>query len=184
MVAAGTRSTPDGPGWTSPRSRPGSEVVPRIGTDRVCGTAAGIAPRLTHSTTPRRPASSTMAPDSACQRSSGSGPAMTSRSRSATRARRIVSSGQVELGQPAVDDLERRAPGAIIEQLVRVERRHDRSLLAEELGERDGGGVAGIDPAIERADECRCDEVARIAGTPRGGQRVQAHARRIVGGPP
>ena len=43
-AAAGTRSSPAGPGWTSPRSRPGSDVVPRIGTSRVCGTAAGIAP--------------------------------------------------------------------------------------------------------------------------------------------
>ena len=43
---------------TSPRSRPGAASVPMIGTGRVCGTAAGIAPRLIHWTTPSRPARS------------------------------------------------------------------------------------------------------------------------------
>ena len=55
----GTRRSPVGPGWTSPRRRPGREAVPRIGTDRVWGTAAGIAPMLIHSTTPSVRASST-----------------------------------------------------------------------------------------------------------------------------
>ena len=36
------------------------DAVPRIGTGRVCGTAAGIAPRLIHSRTPSRCASSTI----------------------------------------------------------------------------------------------------------------------------
>ena len=48
-AAAGTRRMPAGPGRTSPRRRPGCDVVPMIGTARVWGTAAGIAPRLIHS---------------------------------------------------------------------------------------------------------------------------------------
>ena len=45
---------------TSPRNSPGEASVPMIGTGRVCGTAAGMAPRLIHWTTPKRAASSTM----------------------------------------------------------------------------------------------------------------------------
>jgi hypothetical protein len=48
-----------GSGEISPRSRPGDASVPRIGTGRVCGTAAGIAPRLIHSTTSSARTSST-----------------------------------------------------------------------------------------------------------------------------
>ena len=55
----GRAACPPGRPMTSPRSRPGADSVPRIGTGRVCGTAAGIAPRLIHSATPRRPARST-----------------------------------------------------------------------------------------------------------------------------
>ena len=66
--AAGTRSTPAGPGWMPPFSIPASDSVPRIGTGRVWGTAAGIAPRLIHSDTPRRFASSTMSVESSCHR--------------------------------------------------------------------------------------------------------------------
>ena len=39
-----------------------------MGTARVWGTAAGMAPRLIHSATPKWRASSTAAADMACQR--------------------------------------------------------------------------------------------------------------------
>ena len=54
MSADGTRSVPAGPAMTSPRRRPGRASVPMIGTARVWGTAAGMAPRLIHSFTPSR----------------------------------------------------------------------------------------------------------------------------------
>ena len=66
--ADGTRSVPAGPAETVPRSRPGVASVPMIGTARVCGTAAGIAPRLIHSTTPSRRVSSITSVVSARQR--------------------------------------------------------------------------------------------------------------------
>ena len=68
MAADGTRSRPSGPAATLPRSSPGREAVPRIGTARVWGTAAGMAPRLIHSTTPKWRASSTAPLAIACQR--------------------------------------------------------------------------------------------------------------------
>ena len=46
--ADGTRNVPSGPAMTSPRNSPGAASVPMIGTGRVCGTAAGMAPRLIH----------------------------------------------------------------------------------------------------------------------------------------
>ncbi len=64
-----------------------------IGTGRVCGTAAGIAPRLIHSVTPRARASATVSAASASQRRSGSAPYITSRSRSPTRTCRTASCG-------------------------------------------------------------------------------------------
>ena len=51
---------PGRPGGDVAAQEAGRASVPRIGTGRVCGTAAGIAPRLIHSTTPNRRASSTM----------------------------------------------------------------------------------------------------------------------------
>ena len=66
--ADGTRSVPAGPAATSPRRSPGVASVPMIGTWRVCGTAAGIAPRLIHWATPSRPASSITSAVNARQR--------------------------------------------------------------------------------------------------------------------
>ena len=58
------------PGRPRPR-RAAARAMPRcpmIGTWRVCGTAAGIAPRLIHCTTPSRPASSITSAVNFCQR--------------------------------------------------------------------------------------------------------------------
>ena len=57
-AAAGTRRTPPGPCCSPSRSDASVEAVANTGTGRVCGTAAGIAPRLIHSTTPSLRASS------------------------------------------------------------------------------------------------------------------------------
>ncbi len=73
-AADGTRSSPGGPCCSPSFSKPGAEAVARTGTGRVCATAAGIAPRLTHSTTPSLTASSMIASPSSRQRKSGSGP--------------------------------------------------------------------------------------------------------------
>ena len=80
--------------------------------------------------------------------------------------------GPGQLGEPAVDDLERGPAGAVVEERVRVEGRDDRG-LAGDLLERGRGRGAGIDPAVERGEDGRGDEVARVV------EGVQAHADRI-----
>ena len=80
--------------------------------------------------------------------------------------------GPGQLGEPAVDDLERGTAGAVVEERVRVEGRDDRG-LAGDLLERGRGRRTGIDPAVERGEEGRGDEVARVV------EGVQAHADRI-----
>ena len=88
--------------------------------------------------------------------------------------------GPGQLGQATVHDLERRPAGAIVEHLVRIERRDDRG-FADELLERRRGGRPGVDPSVERRDQRRGDEVARVV------EVVDAHARRIgrdAGGQP
>ena len=49
--------------------------------------------------------------------------------------------GPGQLGEPAVDDLERRAAGAVVEERVRVERRDDRRLAGDLLERRRGRGT-------------------------------------------
>src|SRR4051794_4815937 len=176
MQAAGTRSVPVGPAWTSPFRSPGLEVVPRIGTGRVWGPAAGIAPRLIHSFRCSRFASATTSGDSWRHRKSGSAPLRMRTSRSAWRRRRRGSSGQlapaeagsgaaqegdVALGSapppegqrgpvggpgPAVADLERRAAGPVIKQDVAVEAADERAVLGHPSSGV-RGGRAGVDPA-------------------------------------
>ena len=54
-AADGTRSRPSGP-WRIPDgSRPDADAVARIGTGRVCGTAAGMAPRRRPARRPQPP---------------------------------------------------------------------------------------------------------------------------------
>jgi hypothetical protein len=83
-------------------------------------------------------------------------------------------SGPRQIGHPAVDDLERGPPRPVVEQLVAVELGDDRR-LAGELLERGGGGVAGVDPAVERGDERRRDDVVGRF------EAVEGH-RRSIGG--
>ncbi len=71
-------------------------------------------------------------------------------------------------GQSSIDDLKRRPSGAIVEQPVGIEARHDRSVLGESF-ERRGCRRAGVDPTVERGDERGCDEIARIV------EGVEAH---------
>ena len=102
IAADGTRSTPAGPGWTSPRSKPGSDVDPRTYVERVWGTAAGIAPRLIHSPMPSCLATSTTAAANSRHRKSGSAPARTSRSRPSIAAPPDRQARPGQFGQPAV----------------------------------------------------------------------------------
>src|SRR3972149_4026776 len=46
IAADGTRSMPAGPGWTSPRSRPGRDDVPRMGTGRAWGAQPRTPPTV------------------------------------------------------------------------------------------------------------------------------------------
>src|SRR5664280_770801 len=70
-----------------------------MGTSRVWGTAAGIAPRLIHSATPRRLASSTADAESSRQRKSGSGPVRTRMSCSPIFVRRRVNWGHSSVAE-------------------------------------------------------------------------------------
>ena len=80
--------------------------------------------------------------------------------------------GPGQLREPAVDDLERRAAGAVVEERVGVEGGDDRR-LAGDLLERRRGRRAGVHPAVEGGEEGRGDEVAGVV------EGVQAHADRI-----
>jgi hypothetical protein len=83
-----------------------------------------------------------------------------------------------QLGEASVDDLERRPPGAVVEELVGLEGRDDRGVV-HELREGRGRGVPRVHPPVEGPDERRRDQVTRVPGAARCGQSVQTHRRRI-----
>ena len=80
--------------------------------------------------------------------------------------------GPGQLGQPAVDDLERRPARPIVEQPVGVEGRHDLAVVGQDP-ERRRRRRPGIDPAVEGGEHHRRDEVAGVVagctGSPREG---------------
>ena len=82
-----------------------------------------------------------------------------------------------QLGKSAVDDLQSRAPGAVVEQGIRVERRNVDCVIEEPFEGR-RGRAAGVHPAVERSHERRGDEVAGVARAARPCQRIEAHARK------
>ena len=143
-----------------------------IGTWRVCGTAAGIAPRLIHCDDPE-PAGEVdhvgreLAPAVVGFRPDEDEQVAFLEPRPAQDEARPG-----ELGQAPVDDLERWAARSIVEQLVGVEGRDRRAVVGED-GQRGRGRRARIDPAIERGDQDGRDQIAGIV------KRVQAHPRRI-----
>ena len=104
-----------------PRRSPGSDAVPRIGTDRVCGTAAGIAPRLIHSTTPSWRVSSMIGVGELAPAVVGLGAGQDEQVAFADPGRPQDELGPDDLGQAAVEDVERRAARAVVEQPVRLE---------------------------------------------------------------
>ena len=58
----------------------------------------------------------------------------------------------VELGQAAVDDVERRSSSTVVEDAVGVEGDHDLT-AGRDQGRSRGCGAARVDPAIERDDQ-------------------------------
>jgi hypothetical protein len=74
-----------------------------------------------------------------------------------------------QLSEPPIDDLQRGPACAVVEQRIGVERR-DIDRLIEQLFERRRRCATGIDPAVERGDQDRRDQVAGIARTARSGQ--------------
>ena len=130
----GPRSRPPGPAATRPgpagcRRAAGRTrtSVPRIGTARVCGTAAGIAPRLIHSTDAERAGARS---SDVVRESRASGIRLGAGEHEDVPfpepPRRIVELRPAEFREPAVHDLEGRATRAVIEHRVGVERRDDR----------------------------------------------------------
>ncbi|HTH04692.1 MAG TPA: hypothetical protein VL916_02435, partial [Ilumatobacteraceae bacterium] len=74
-----------------------------------------------------------------------------------------------QLSEPPIDDLQRGPACAVVEQRIGVERR-DIDRLIEQLFERRRRCATGIDPAVERGDQDRREQVAGIARTARSGQ--------------
>ena len=111
---------------TPPLSRPAR--TPSRGSARAgCGGPRPGSPRGSPSRGRRgRRASSRVSVPKRCQRSSGSAPVRSSRSRPPRFACLSVSDGHVSEDEPAVADLERRAARAVVEQLVGVEVGHQR----------------------------------------------------------
>ena len=138
----------------------------------MCGTAAGIAPRLIHCTTPSRPARSIMSAVNVSPAVVGFRPDEDEQVAFLEPRPAQDEARPGQLGQAPVDDLERRAARPIVEQLVGVEGRDRRAVVGED-GQRRRGRRARIDPAIERGDQDGLDQVAGIV------KRVQAHPRRI-----
>ena len=89
--------------------------------------------------------------------------------------------GPLELGRPAVDDLERGAAGAVVEQVVRVERHHRLAALGQVAG-GEGRGRAGVDPAVEGCHERRRVERGPVVEAAR--EAVDRHGSRIGQGSP
>ena len=140
IAADGTRRMPAGPGWTSPRSRPGPRRRSR-GSATAPGVRHGRRDRpeadplrdaeLARRCRPRR--RRTRASGSRARRPTGR-----AGRGSPTRRWRSVELGPGQLGQPAVDDLERRPAGAVVEQRVGVEVDDDRAVAGEGVRGRRG----------------------------------------------
>ena len=152
IAAAGTRRIPSGPGVTFARRRPGADSVPMMGTSRVWGTAAGIAPRLIHSATPRRSASSTADADSSRQRKSGSGPVRTRTSCSPILVRRSVSSGHSSVAGRPFTMSSVGPPCAVVVEPIIVEGRDARA-AGGDLAGCGRGCPAGVHPPVESGDD-------------------------------
>ena len=152
IAADGTRRTPAGPGCTSPSSSPGWDVDPRTYVERVWGTAAGIAPRLIQSPTP----SCLCDVDDRC--SELAPPEVGLGARQDEDVATVDSrppDGQArprQFGEAAVDDLEGRTPGSVVEEEVAVELDDDLAAICQ-LPRRHRGSAPGVDPAVEGGDE-------------------------------
>src|SRR3954469_16266480 len=162
--------------WTSA----GSVACAVTETGRECGTSASSAPSRTTIWTPSASARSTTVLENVRQRIAGSGPESRIRSRGArgTRAAWISNSGHsIVRDTPStrrtigrahpVHQPHHRARGLEVDELLRVDDRE--RLGAERSGdERERGGrrLAGVVPALERADQRRGTEPVRTAIPP------------------
>ena len=177
IAADGTRSTPAGPGWTSPSSKSGlrrrAEDVRR----------AGVGHRRRD-----RPEADPQ-PDAELlgDLDDGGRELAPAEIRLGAREDEDVATvdpappdGQArpgQLGHPAVDDLERRPAGSVVEEEVAVELDDDLAAVGQLPG-GDRGGAAGVDPAVEGRDEGGCDEVVgRIEAVERHPRKNRAEAR-------
>ena len=142
-----------------------------IGTGRVCGTSASSAPSVTTICTPSASASSTIAAQKVRQRNDGSGALQQHEVARRARHARLVELDlrPDDLARAALDERDLRARGLEVEELLGVDAREARRAerRAEKL-QRRGGGVAGVVPARERADERGGAQAVRAAA-PRSG---------------
>ena len=154
IAADGTRSSPSGPGRTLPLRRPGRDSVPRTGTGRVCGTAAGMAPIEIHCATCSDLATSShirgqLAPAEVGLRAGQHhdvAPAET-----AVAQRQL---GPLEAQRPPINDVERGPARAVVVQDIVLERRQRLAAFGQRGGRR-RGGRPGIDPGVESDDHRR-----------------------------
>ena len=118
---------------TSDFSSPGRDSVPRIGTGRVCGTAAGMAPRLIHSLDPESPDHV----DDVAHELAPAVVGLRARRGRAGRGRRPASGARRASARSArssspVDDLQRRSSRPVVEDPVGIEGRDDGRVLGQQ----------------------------------------------------
>ena len=134
-------------------------------TGRECGTSASSAPSVTTSCTPSASASSTTVSQNVRQRYAGSGPERIKVARGARHARlEDLDVGPLDHALVAAGEADRRARGLEVDELLGVD---DREALGVEAGaeerERRRGGLPGVVPALEGADQSRGAEPVRAA---------------------
>ena len=137
-----------------------------IGTGRVWATSAIRAPSVITICTPRRSAASTIASAKVRQRTFGSTPLSSTRSRSALGTldgqQRVL--GPVDLAGLPLDQADRRPVDLKVVELLRVDPRHDVRVERRRDGlQRRARRARGVVPAREGADQGGRAKLGRIA---------------------
>ena len=172
-AAAGTRSRPSGPAMVPAASSPSSEAVAITGTGIVWATAPGTAPRLIHCETSSWWASNDQVGGQLLPAQVG---LRTRQDQQVTAADGGVPQRQLrpaQRRQAAVQHVQHRPPRPVVEDGVGIEGRQHVS-VGGDLGDRLGGRLGGIHPAVKRCDHDRIRDRRHVLG-----QAVQRHRASI-----
>ena len=172
--ADGTRSSPSGPCGTSSGSRPAVEAVPRIGTGRVCGTVAGMAPQADPGHDAELPGQPHHVGLQLAPQVIRLGPGQHQQVPLADARGDQAQLGPVEVHELAVDDLQGRPAGAVVVDPIGVEG-GDRPPALGQLVGRERAGAATVDPAVEGGDHDGGVEAGR------GVEVIQGHRPNSIG---